>query len=46
MFLPTAVLISHGAVLAFAWGHMKGIHVFVQNIGHHLKSMATFIGIS
>lgn len=46
MFLPTAVLISHGAVLAFAWGHMKGIHVFVSTIGQNLQSMAMFIGLS
>ena len=45
MFLPTAVLVSHGAVLAFAWGHMKGIQVFVSTIGHHLQSMLVFLGL-
>tara|TARA_R110002072_G_scaffold238769_3_gene396465 strand:+ start:105107 stop:105790 length:684 start_codon:yes stop_codon:yes gene_type:complete len=46
MFLPTAVLISHGAVLAFAWRGLKGIHIFGSTIGLHLQSMATFIGLS
>ena len=46
MFLPTAILVSHGTVLAFAWGGLEGIRIFVSTIGHHLKSMATFIGIS
>ncbi len=27
MFLPTAILVSHGTVLAFAWGGLKGIHI-------------------
>lgn len=43
MFLPTAILISHGTVLAFAWGGVKGIQDFISTIGQHLQSMATFI---
>ncbi|MGZ0167528.1 MAG: M50 family metallopeptidase [Planctomycetales bacterium] len=46
MFLPTAVLVSHGMVLAFAWGDWKGIHVFLSTIGLHLQSMATFVGLA
>ena len=45
MFLPTAVLVSHGTVLAFAWSGMDGIHIFFSTIGLHLQSQARFIGL-
>ena len=46
MFLPTAILISHGAVLAFAYGGLKGIHIFLSTIGTHLQSLAVLVGLS
>lgn len=45
MFLPTAVLVSHGTVLAFAWGGLAGIQVFWSSIGRHLQNMVTFTGL-
>ena len=45
MFLPTAGLISHGTVLAFAWGGLNGIHIFFSTINLHLQSQASFVGL-
>ena len=46
MFLPTAILVSHGTVLAFAWGGIEGIRTFISSISLHLQSQATFVGLS
>ena len=46
MFLPTAVLASHGVVLAFAWGGFEGIHIFGSTISLHLQRMVSFVGLS
>lgn len=46
MFLPTAILVSHGVVLAFAHNGLKGIQVFLSTIGLHLQSQASFVGLS
>ncbi|NQV28166.1 MAG: M50 family metallopeptidase [Rhodopirellula sp.] len=45
MFLPTAILVSHGTVLAFAWDGMKGISIFWSDIATHLQSLAVLIGL-
>ena len=46
MFLPTANLVSHGTVLAFAWGGLTGIRIFWSTIGGHLQSLAILVGQS
>lgn len=44
MFLPTAVLISHGTVLAFAWKGVDGIQTFWSSIGLHLHRLIASAG--
>ncbi|MGZ0165985.1 MAG: M50 family metallopeptidase [Planctomycetales bacterium] len=46
MFLPTAILVSHGIVLAFARSGIKGIHIFWSTIAKHLQSLAILVGLS
>jgi hypothetical protein len=46
MFLPTAILVGHGTVLAFAYGGLDGIRLFGTSISLHLRNLASFAGLS
>jgi hypothetical protein len=46
MFLPTANLVCHGAVLAFAYGGISGIEHFRVSITSHFQDLVRLVGLS